>query len=282
MSGGVRIEDEDDLVGVPRQQPRVFNRQRGAQRRHRVGESGLVHRDHIHISLAQDQPALLGGFGEVEREQLVCLFEHRRVGGVEILGLGIVQYPPAERDHIAAHIDDGDDDAFAENIEQPSVFLAALRQKSGLQLFVAKSLLAQRVNQKVKSAGRPSQPEVANGAVGVAAAVVIIQRLLAFGGVERLVIQSRGFPVGFQHTGAQPRRSVVLRRVRQPHAYPPRQQLHRVHIVQVFDLLNKGDGVAAHPATEAVKRIVFGIQRERRRFFAVERAQPDQVAPPPF
>ena len=60
------------------------------------------------------------------------------------------------------------------------------------------------------------------------------------------------------------------------------KELHGVNVVEVFRHPHKGDGVAARVTAEAIEHFLCGRDGKRRRFLAVERAQPEQVRPRPF
>ena len=46
-------------------------------------------------------------FGKVQGKQLVGLFVHQRVAGVDILGLAVIQHAATKGDHIAPHVNNG-------------------------------------------------------------------------------------------------------------------------------------------------------------------------------
>ena len=67
---GVRVENKNYLIAIPGDQTGMFLREGGAQR-NRVGKARLMQGDHVHISFAEDQAALLRRFGKVEAKRLL-------------------------------------------------------------------------------------------------------------------------------------------------------------------------------------------------------------------
>ena len=52
----------------------------GPQAGHGAVKPRLVEGDGVHIPLGEEEPSLLGVFGQVEGEEVAALVEHRRVG----------------------------------------------------------------------------------------------------------------------------------------------------------------------------------------------------------
>ena len=60
------------------------------------------------------------------------------------------------------------------------------------------------------------------------------------------------------------------------------QQFHRIHKIQIFNLLNKGDDITASPTAETIKALRIGKYRKRRCFFRMERTIADVGSATPF
>ena len=81
-------------------------------------------------------------------------------------------------------------------------------------------------------------------------------------------------PVERINTHLHFRRAVVRDLLRHRHAGALRQKTDRLDVLEIFDLANKCDYIAARAAAKAIKRLVVRINGKRRRFFRMERAQP--------
>ena len=126
-----------------------------------------MQRDGVHIAFHEDQRFFFGVLGEVETEDAEALFIDRRIGGVDVLGLAVVQHAAAEGHHVAAHVDDGHDDAAAEIVViAGAIALDAALQQVRLKLFlIGIALFAQMVAQGVPAVRRIAEPEFGDGAL---------------------------------------------------------------------------------------------------------------------
>ena len=91
QAGLVAVKGQDRFGrGAPQKMQLVFG-QRGAQRRHGMGEAGAHQRDHIHIAFGQDDGAGLDGGGARGGEivELRALGKERGFAGVDVFGLGV-------------------------------------------------------------------------------------------------------------------------------------------------------------------------------------------------
>ena len=82
----VSVIAEDDLLGKPGQELGVVPGEGGAQAGHGAVKPRLVEGDGVHVSLGEDEVALLGVLGQVQGEEVAALVVHRAVRGVEVLG----------------------------------------------------------------------------------------------------------------------------------------------------------------------------------------------------
>ena len=234
--------------------------------------------DDVHIPLCQNQTRALGGFGKVEGKQGLALFKDRRIAGVEVLGSLVVQRSAAKGDHIAPQVDDRKDDAVGKTVVR-SVF--SFGHHIGFQhIVVRKTLGAQMVEQSVPACRRIAQSKVADGLAVPAAADEILIRLSALLGHQAGVEKPCRLAVDLQYPLFQHRtrvRLVAVHRQLQPAAV--RQQLDRLHILQIFDAADEGNHIASRSASEAVERLILRIDIKRRALFRVEGTQSHQVAP---
>ena len=114
----IAIEAEDRHLDHLPQPLDLMLGQRGAERGDGIAEPGLRERDHVHIAFDHDHAAGLatGGGGAVDIVEGAALVEERGVGGVEIFGLALAQYPSAKGNGPAANIADRQHQATAEPI----------------------------------------------------------------------------------------------------------------------------------------------------------------------
>ena len=127
-----------------------------------------MHRDDVHVALAQNITFIRRFFGYIQSEQRAGLFVHHRLGAVDVLGFGVVQHTAAEGDDGPAHIDDGHHDAVAEDVVEIALG-AALDEAGVFQLFLGEAEAAQVMQQAGEILGRVAQTEAADGGVGQAA-----------------------------------------------------------------------------------------------------------------
>ena len=81
-----------------------------------------------------------------------------------------------------------------------------------------------------------------------------------------------GFLIDGKDAAAHPAGLVIL--LRFGHSGAACQQLDRFRVADAVDLLRKADGIACRSTAETVKTLGIRVDIERRRFFAVEGAQP--------
>ncbi len=209
-------------------------------------------------------------------EQL-ALVEQGGVGGVEVLRARLAERPAAEAHDPAAAVVDREDHALAEAVEARPAVLGA-RQQAGLQqrrLGVALGL--QRALERRAVVGRVAEAEA--------------QDRLAVEPAAGQIARGRGALVALQPPGEPARRGGVggiervvdrgcrvLAALRRRQAGELRQPGDRLPEVQPLDRHHEVDRVAVLPAAEAVIE-AFGFRdRERGRFFPMERAQAGVLA----
>ena len=144
LTGRVGVEDEHRLIGIAREQTGMIGGEGGAERRHRVGKPGLMQRNHIHIPFTEDELPPARGFGKIESEEVVGLFEHQRLARIQVFRFRIVEHPAPEGNHASPDIDDRDHHPVAEQvIEMVRIVPAPAAQPGSRQFLVVKSLFSQ-------------------------------------------------------------------------------------------------------------------------------------------
>ena len=178
LAGAVAVETERRLGHQPPEFAHLFFGQRRAQRGDRLGEARLGQRNHIHITLGDDDLAAVAR-GPKRLGQAVksaALVEERCLRRVQVFGLAVAQDPPAEGDHPAPPIGNGEDDAAAHAIEDVSV--VALADQPGLDgKLEGNAGPRQRIAQRRASLRREAETEPGNGRLAEAAPRQIVQGL---------------------------------------------------------------------------------------------------------
>ena len=247
---------------MPRDDARLLLGQRGAERGDRAVEPRLMQGDNIHIALGQNKIAALCRLGKVERKQVAALVEDRRLGRIEVLGLGVVQHAPAKRDHVAAHIDDWEHHAVTEPVVNTPLFAAA--DKARVHQLVARVALGDHcVHERMERIRRIAKAEPIHRAAGQAAADKILLRRAVFrlpqGIIEkpRRILTERVQPLAVAR-----RLAVGLALLGHLHARARGEEAHRVREFQPLGLHHKGDHAAARAAAEAVEDLLIRRDRE--------------------
>ena len=124
----IAVVDDRNVLRKAVQQAYLLRRERRSGRRHDVLHSGLVHRNHVGITLDHDgEVLLLNGFlGEIEAVQFAFLAVYLALGGVLVLGDLLVRAERAasEGHDAARNVVHGEDHPVAEPVVKRSVALA--------------------------------------------------------------------------------------------------------------------------------------------------------------
>ena len=248
-------------------------RQRRAHGGAGVVEARLVEHHHVDVALDEQDALTLALAREIETVEHAALAVNDRLGRVHILRAGVVfvDNATAEAQHVAAHVDDGEDEPVAELVVYAAVFaLDGEARRDELRLRVA--LLKHGGHQAVPFAARRAEAEVGGVALRDPARAHIFHHRLALGGVQLIVIEMRRVAVERQQPRAQAAGAVVPRVLRHLHTDALGEEMDRVGVGEVFDLHDEVDRAAALFAAEAVVHLLIGPDVERGRPLAVERA----------
>ncbi len=284
LAGGVGVERQHDLARVPLQQPDVFLRERRATGGHRTRHAGTVESDHVGVALADHDLVVLGDVGlrPVQPVEDLRLGVDRRLRGVLVLRriVGSGQDPTAERQRLARLGEDREHHPRPERVLH-LVALVPERQPDRLQDVGRR---AQPPRERIPVVGRPTELELASDVAGEATPAEIVTSGPGVGVVQQaLVIPLDGLVHRFDELLA-PRSFLRLARrgVVELDAGLGRQVLDRPGEVEVLDLLDEREDVAALVAPEALVATGLLADVERPALLGVERAQPDPVAPDPL
>ena len=166
LPGAVAVVGEPDFRSVAGQELGLFRRQRRAQRGGYAFHAELAQGDHVHVALHQDHPLEPSRLAQqIGCENVVSLIEGGGIGGVEVLGLHVADGAPAEAEHVAVGVDDGEHGPVAEHVEDPAVPFQ--HQPGGDQFLFGKALAHQRTADVGPRRGR-TDAEAADHRVGQA------------------------------------------------------------------------------------------------------------------
>ncbi|TSE18327.1 hypothetical protein Tigna_02563 [Tepidimonas ignava] len=275
------------MVGEAQQLAHVLGRAGRAQRRHHVAHTVLGQRHDVHVAFHHQRAAgLADGLARFEQAvQLFALVEQRGFGGVEVFGLTAVQHAPAKADHLALDVADREHDAVAEAVVAARATVAVVgghHQPALHQPFVL--VVGKDGGQKAPLRRGVAQAIGFGDDAGEATAFQVLDGARA--GLELGLVRARGLRQPFGQGlllptlgGGACARGRVVRLV--GHAQPQlrSQIVHGVPKAGARVRHQKVDRVAVRAATEAVVELLGRADRERRRFFGVERAQADEVGP---
>src|SRR5690606_23211088 len=279
-TGIVPVETEDDGVDHAEQPLEMLFAGGRAECGDRIGDAVLGQCDHIHVAFHHQNVVQLTvlAAGLVQAIQLPALLEHRRFGGVQVLGLVVAQHPAAETDDPPAAVADGEDDAVAEAV----VALAAVRvlhYQPGLDEYLLLGIIRGQVAHQVVPAGWSKAQVIELGDLPRQAPLLqVVHRASALGMMPELLTVIRGGI--FQHrvqrtvltTGAGPATIASL--------FPgyldtglASQLLHRLREIQPLEIHQEADGVPTGAAAEPAIDLLVGADAERGGFLVMERAQ---------
>ena len=258
--------------------------QGGAAGGHRPGDAGAEEGDHVGVALADHglRPGHDVGLGPVETVEDAALLVDGRLRRVLVLGPAL-QGPAAEGHRVAPHIEDREHHPGPEEVLQ--LVHPVDEGETGVeQVLPGELLLLQVEGQGVVAVGRPSDGE-GPGHVAVEAPAAEVAAGDAGAGIveQEPVVESDGCGRGLDEAvAALPVLGDGGVVVAEGDAGLGRQPLDGGGEVEVLDLPDEADGVAAGAAAEAVVQAELGVDRERRRLLGVEGAEPLVAAPDPL
>jgi hypothetical protein len=277
LSGGVRIEHEDNLIRITAEDFQVVFGQRGAERRDQPLHAGLVRNDDVEIALDDvDRAGLLDLLlREVEAVEAPALRKDGRFRGVEELGVVVLlERPRAEADRPAAGIVDGKDGTAAEAVVVAALVLPLDHEARRRQDLVVEAGLAAALQEGVPGVHRVSQlVQVARLVVHAAAREKHAGRF-AFGRLqeEAAEVFLRPLEGAVYVVAADPFLAAFLVFDGNPRTIG--QNADRFRVIHVFVRHHEADGVTALAAAEAFERLALRSDDERGCFFLVKGAKP--------
>ncbi len=277
----VAVVDHRDVLREAAQQADLVGRERRAGRCDDVLDTGLVHRDHVGITLDHDGVVLLLDrlLGEEEAVEFALLAVDFALGRVLVLGDLLVgaERAAAEGHDAARNVVHGEDHAVAEAVVQRTVALARQRKARREQELPLVPRGQRILRHPVAARRTEAEAELPDRGVGHAALLTEIGQphALSLGLAPEVVGEVlRGPAVQGEHRLAVVVAARLLGRqllLLDLDAVPFGHHLERLGIRQALVLHEERHSVAALAAAEAFVDAFGGRDDERRGFLVVER-----------
>ena len=248
------------------------------ERCHGVREACLMHRNDIHVALAENQLPGARAAGDVVAVQIPALVEDSRFRTVEILRLCIAHHAAAESDHPILSVQNREDHSVAEAVIHPSPQLVQIHQPGQANQLIRKTASFQVIVQRRRISRRKAKPEALDCLISQLSSPQIRKPLPPVGAVKLLEEPCRRHLVELQDlhllvAGFFLSRTVGLLRQTDPSLAGERlDRLLKGHVVV---LLQEGKDISALMAAKAVVHLTIRIDTEGRRLFIMKRTQSD-------
>ncbi len=252
----------------------MLSRQSGSQRRDRICEPRLMHRDDVGVAFDHDRLSRSHDrvLRTIDRVEVARLVKHRGLLGVQVLGLFVAKYPAAEPDHPSRDVAYREHDALVEPVfEVPITPECQIRVD---HLFCRETFRLQMGGQS-SSARRVTQFEALRDLDSEAALLEVLTRLRRASvsrGDERLVVETSRFVARRpQPLASSARHAVACLGYLDVRSIG--EQSDRVGELEMFGLHQKAEHVAAFATSEAVPQLRRRIDLERWCLLLMERTQ---------
>ncbi len=284
MPRGIGVVVHHDAPRESREQLDLRLRKARAAARHHVRESRARHGNRVHVAFHQNAEIVLPQrfLRAIEMVQHVALRIDRRLGRVQILGHVVAHRAAAEGDHLGRFIRDGEHDAAAKAVVEPSALVAREKPRRLEQLF--RVFRFQVAQQRVARRRRKAQPEAQNRLAIQAAIFQVGHGDAAFVAFVKLAREeSRCFAMHLHQRRAllilAPLFGRPLARPRNRNAALLGHRADRFRKLALLHLHHEFENVAAYVAAEAVVHLLHRVHAERRRLLLVKRAQSREILP---
>src|SRR5579864_2331178 len=276
LSGGVRVEAEEEPLREAFQLPQLILRKRRAHRRDDRREAGLPQHEHVGVPLDDDRSVLLcdllaSGVEPVEQVALLEELALRRIDVLRRQRIVVVQPPRLEAAHAPARVGERKYEASRE-----VVVAAAVDEPAGEQILLGEPFL-QRAPRERRPARSEAEPERAADLLTEPARREVLPRERALLAVPQQLFVERGGAVHqLREPFLAPARTVGLRRdllVLDLDVEALRELLDRADEVHLLDLLDERDRIAALAAAEALEGASRRRDGEAWRPLLMERAE---------
>ena len=283
-AGAVAVIGQKDAFGISSKKCRLAGRKCRSQRGHCLIKTRLVHGDHIHITLAEDQVVRLCPARQVQGVKISAFVEDHGVRRVYIFRLGISQDASAKPDHTSAHILDRKHDTIEKAVVK-ALFFIENRHIGFQDQFIGISEPAQVFREIVPRSVGKSKSEHLHGLRREGPVGKVAHPALSPPGPKEFIIVGSCFFVDAEQV--LPVLFALFRfftvvRCRKGDLRPVRKILQCLPEGTVVVLHQEGDRAPAGTAPEAVVKLLVRVYVERGRFFIMKRAQSHICAAPFF
>ena len=187
--GAIAVETEDHFAHEPEDALQVLRRRRRAERRHRIGDAGLVQAHDVHVAFDHEQPLQVARrLPRLEEAvELAALVEQFGLRRIQVLRFALVEHAAAKGDRASARVADRKHDAVAEAVVVPALTSGRVRlplddepcPQQHLPVVLGRPVA---VEQAVPARRRVTDPEPLQAVCVQAASLHVVARL-------RLVVQ---------------------------------------------------------------------------------------------
>src|ERR1051325_849845 len=280
-SGGVAVEEREDVLRITSEQAHVVGGERGAERRNDVADAELRERDNVEITLDEDHTVLFPDrlLGLKQPVNGRVLAEERRLGGVQVLGHALAQHPAAEADNFSRGIGDRKHDP-AEKLLAVALAAPVAYQADANRIFERYALLLQMAREARAGLGRISEIEAARRALVDAAPFQIFERALSLAGTVKGVLKIARRPL------VKPVETLFFFRAALRAGRLKALDLDAIALADALDRLGESEVIVLHEevknaaagaAPEAAEYALFLVDGEGGRFLRMKGAEPHVV-----
>ncbi|VWM24673.1 Uncharacterised protein [Collinsella intestinalis] len=253
--------------------------QRGAKYRHDVLDTGLPAAHSADIALDDDRLVVVDDMvlSPVEAVEVLTLVENRRLGGVEVLGVGLflVERAAAKRDATPLLVEDREHHAVEEAVDQTAA--AAPEGDVGIDHLLRREALGSKITDEHAVARRETEAVLATGLRIELALLAIVAAARVLTAHQQRVVEGAGLLAYLDQAvplGAGAFEGMVLLKF---DAGTVGEVADGLGKAQALALHHVGKGVATLTAAEAVPHLSGGYHMEGRGFLPVKRAASPQV-----
>ena len=161
----VTVIKQKYFLGVTLHKACMAGGQRCSQRCHRIGKARLVHGDHIHISLTEDEIILPRRPCHIQAVQVTALVKNLRLRRIQVFRLAISHDTATKSDHTVIHIHDRKDHTVPELVVH-SPPLVHIKQSGLTEKIITVSLALQIFIQIITVLIRIAETEFADRLLG--------------------------------------------------------------------------------------------------------------------
>ena len=273
LPGRIPVIGNIHLLNVSLQQPGLLDGKRRSQTGHGIAYSCLIQADNVHIPFYHDDIAELFSLQQMQAIQVVALVIQERIPGVQILGLGIIQHPAPESQHLTVYALNGEDQPVSIYIVGAAFFPVQHQQPCVFQFFLAVARLHKMVLQQIPALRCISYAKAQQDLFIHPPLLRIQPSRLPQGAQQLLAEKPCGQTVGLLQAAPVcplPLQFGIILFFRKLHMRPFRQKTHGFSVSKLLHIHNELDHRAPGVAAKAVKQLLVRRNGKRGRFLSVQ------------